>query len=170
MDGRRTRDIRRTHRQVRVLSSLSGRPHRAVSKGLPATQPGPRMITDLAARYDVDLKRSFLIGDKDRDLEAAHRAGIPGYLFEGGNLCTFVNLLLNRHPARTHRGSRSTHGSRRGRETTATPHDFTRGSQSKLVGRIWPEERGIADALAESGAIARPIKDKANRHSPNHEQ
>ncbi|MEK9285522.1 HAD family hydrolase [Bradyrhizobium sp. ISRA442] len=65
----------------------------------PRRKPSPGMITDLAVQYDVDLSRSILVGDKDRDLEAAHRAGIAGYRFKGGNLCTLIKSLLSKHPA-----------------------------------------------------------------------
>ena len=61
-------------------------------------KPGPGMIlqalSDLAIRKD----QSFLIGDKRSDVEAARTAGIPGYLFPGGNLATFLDRLL---PPRT---------------------------------------------------------------------
>lgn len=57
-------------------------------------KPGPGMITDLISRYDVDTSRSFLIGDKQIDMQAARAAGIKGYLFSGGNLCTFVKSIL----------------------------------------------------------------------------
>ncbi|WP_456479205.1 D-glycero-beta-D-manno-heptose 1,7-bisphosphate 7-phosphatase [Nautilia sp.] len=39
-------------------------------------KPKPGMILDLAEKYGVDLKNSIMIGDSDRDLEAAKRAGI----------------------------------------------------------------------------------------------
>lgn len=45
----------------------------------PRCKLGLGMITDMAAEHDVDLSRTFLLGDKDRDIEAAHRAGIPGF-------------------------------------------------------------------------------------------
>jgi len=57
-------------------------------------KPGPEMILDLARSWKVDMSRSFLIGDNDTDLEAAKRAGIPGYLFQGGNLFDFVSPIL----------------------------------------------------------------------------
>jgi D-glycero-D-manno-heptose 1,7-bisphosphate phosphatase len=37
---------------------------------------------------------SFAVGDKESDIEAARRAGIPGYLFTGGNLQQFVERIL----------------------------------------------------------------------------
>jgi len=61
-------------------------------------KPGPGMITDLISRYDVDTSRSLLIGDRQIDMEAAHAAGIKGYLFSGGNLCTFVRSILASKP------------------------------------------------------------------------
>jgi len=39
-------------------------------------KPKPGMILDLAKKYDIDLKNSIMIGDGDRDIEAAKRAGI----------------------------------------------------------------------------------------------
>jgi len=58
-------------------------------------KPAPGMITDLAQRFPVDMTRSMVIGDKDSDIEAARAAGLPGHLFEGGNLETFVRGRLN---------------------------------------------------------------------------
>jgi D-glycero-D-manno-heptose 1,7-bisphosphate phosphatase len=42
----------------------------------------------------VDSSRSFLIGDKDIDMQAARAAGIAGHLFSGGNVDTFVSGIL----------------------------------------------------------------------------
>ena len=57
-------------------------------------KPGPGMITDLLDRFPVDVSRSFLIGDKPTDLEAARAAGIKGYLFQGNNLEHFLKSIL----------------------------------------------------------------------------
>jgi D-glycero-D-manno-heptose 1,7-bisphosphate phosphatase len=61
-------------------------------------KPAPGMITDLMARFPVDLGRSILIGDKPTDLEAAQAAGVRGILFSGGNLAQFVRAVL--HPSK----------------------------------------------------------------------
>lgn len=58
-------------------------------------KPAPGMITDLAQRFPVDMTHSMVIGDKPSDIEAARAAGLPGHLFEGGNLEAFVRQRLN---------------------------------------------------------------------------
>ncbi len=37
-------------------------------------KPLPGMILDLAAKHDIDLSKSFMIGDRDVDIEAGNRA------------------------------------------------------------------------------------------------
>jgi D-glycero-D-manno-heptose 1,7-bisphosphate phosphatase len=63
-------------------------------------KPAPGMITDLLERFKVDPSRSFLVGDKPSDLEAARAAGVTGHCFSGGNLEQFVRNLM-----RTDRGT-----------------------------------------------------------------
>ncbi len=52
------------------------------------------MILRAIAEHHIDPARSFMIGDQPTDMEAARRAGIPGFRFEGGNLDDFVRELL----------------------------------------------------------------------------
>jgi len=54
----------------------------------------PGMITDLMQRFPVAADRSFLIGDQQRNLEAARATGIRGLLFQEGNLAAFVREAL----------------------------------------------------------------------------
>jgi D-glycero-D-manno-heptose 1,7-bisphosphate phosphatase len=46
----------------------------------PARKPNPGMILRAAADLDLDLRMSWLVGDKTVDIEAARRAGLAGAL------------------------------------------------------------------------------------------
>ncbi|MGQ2991749.1 MAG: D-glycero-alpha-D-manno-heptose-1,7-bisphosphate 7-phosphatase [Brevundimonas sp.] len=59
----------------------------------PERKPNPGMILRAAAEHDLDLTRSLMIGDRESDMEAARRAGVRGFLFEGPNLNEFVGGL-----------------------------------------------------------------------------
>jgi D-glycero-D-manno-heptose 1,7-bisphosphate phosphatase len=59
-------------------------------------KPQPGMIVDLLEKFPVDASKSFVIGDRPSDIEAAHAAGMPGHLFAGGNLRDFILPLLAR--------------------------------------------------------------------------
>jgi D-glycero-D-manno-heptose 1,7-bisphosphate phosphatase len=60
----------------------------------PDRKPNPGMLLRALADHGVAAADAFLIGDRDSDLEAARRAGVRGYLFEGGDLDAFVQTVL----------------------------------------------------------------------------
>lgn len=64
------------------------------SKVCRCRKPLPGLIEQACQEWPIDLKASFLIGDMERDIEAANDAGIPGYLFAGGDLYDFVEDIL----------------------------------------------------------------------------
>ena len=57
-------------------------------------KPKPGMILRAMADYPVKREASFLIGDKQTDVDAAHAAGIGGFLFRGGDLASFAEWTL----------------------------------------------------------------------------
>jgi D-glycero-D-manno-heptose 1,7-bisphosphate phosphatase len=58
-------------------------------------KPRPGMFIRALAEWDVDVERSFMVGDKPGDLEAARGAGIArGVLFTGGDLRAAVRPLM----------------------------------------------------------------------------
>lgn len=65
----------------------------------PDRKPNPGMILQAMEDFGVDPAESFLIGDRDSDIEAARRAGIAGRLYTGGDLDALVQALLKSQEA-----------------------------------------------------------------------
>jgi D-glycero-D-manno-heptose 1,7-bisphosphate phosphatase len=60
----------------------------------PDRKPNPGLLQRAMRDFPIDRERSFMIGDKDSDMEAARRAGVAGHLFQGGDLDAFVQEIL----------------------------------------------------------------------------
>lgn len=57
-------------------------------------KPRPGMLIQAMTDFPVIKERSFLIGDKQTDLDAAKAAGVRGFLFTGGDLSAFADWAL----------------------------------------------------------------------------
>ncbi len=63
-------------------------------------KPGPGMILNLIADWELDPRHCVLIGDQDTDMQAAAAAGIAGRLFDGRDLRDTVgSIVLRGHDA-----------------------------------------------------------------------
>lgn len=60
----------------------------------PDRKPNPGMLLRAMQDFPIDKTRSFLIGDKPSDMEAARRAGVRGHLFTGGDLDALVRRIV----------------------------------------------------------------------------
>lgn len=57
--------------------------HPEISGECECRKPKPGMFFDAAKEFDIDLKNSIIIGDKERDIEAGINAGLQeSYLFD----------------------------------------------------------------------------------------
>lgn len=58
-------------------------------------KPGTLLIDKAVAKYDIDRSKSFLIGDGERDIEAATRAGIQGVkINKNENIVPYCKQIL----------------------------------------------------------------------------
>ncbi len=67
--------------------------HPDVSKCI-CRKPDSLFVEKALARFDIDPKKSYFIGDKERDTEAAEKAGVKGILIEANiSLKTILNQI-----------------------------------------------------------------------------
>ncbi|MGZ6550747.1 MAG: D-glycero-alpha-D-manno-heptose-1,7-bisphosphate 7-phosphatase [Tumebacillaceae bacterium] len=65
-----------------ILDEIAYCPHKPHAK-CACRKPEPKMILDLAAKYDVDVKQSYMVGDRDTDVFAGQKAGVKHTIFIG---------------------------------------------------------------------------------------
>lgn len=71
-------------------------PHHSINEKCICRKPNPLMIQKAIARFNIDPEKSFMIGDKDRDVESAEAAGVKGIKVElNSNIKNTVNQILN---------------------------------------------------------------------------
>ena len=58
-------------------------------------KPSPKMIIDAASDFDIDLSRSYIIGDSDVDILAGINAGVRTVLVNTGNGAESFSILKN---------------------------------------------------------------------------
>lgn len=81
------RDLAAIHEELLDLLPLDDVvvcPHDS-HEGCPCRKPRPGMILDAARRLDLDLDRSVCVGDRWRDVDAAHRAGVHAVHLDWGH-------------------------------------------------------------------------------------
>lgn len=70
--------------EIAVCPHLPGAAVAAYDVECECRKPKPGMILDLARRYDLDLSRSYMVGDMERDALAGLAAGTRAALIPGG--------------------------------------------------------------------------------------
>lgn len=56
-------------------------------------KPAPGLILQAMNDWPIDREKSLMIGDNNKDIEAAKNAGIKGHLFTGNNLYEYLNCI-----------------------------------------------------------------------------
>lgn len=62
--------------------------------GCECRKPAPGMLLRAIAEWQPDVERSFMLGDKPSDMEAAAAAGVRGVLYRGGNVRDVVAGII----------------------------------------------------------------------------
>ena len=57
-------------------------------------KPNTGMLEIAYEKWKFDRSKSFMIGDQNTDIECANRFGIPGFLYESGNLLEFIKKTI----------------------------------------------------------------------------
>ena len=73
-------------------------PHHSLHENCLCRKPNSLMIEKALARFDIDPKKSFMLGDKQRDVECAENAGVKGIQVGiNKNIKPYVDQILNHY-------------------------------------------------------------------------
>ncbi len=96
-------DVERIHKyienifnqhDIHILEYYYCTHHPDITKCL-CRKPSPLLFEKAIARFDIDIKHSWMIGDMTRDIEAAQQVGIRGILIEpNSNLLPIIQQIL----------------------------------------------------------------------------
>ena len=66
-------------------------PHHPDVSSCECRKPGSLLFEKAISKYEIDIKRSYMIGDTEVDIEAARKAGIKGFQIPtNGNMMTEI--------------------------------------------------------------------------------
>jgi D-glycero-D-manno-heptose 1,7-bisphosphate phosphatase len=75
-----------------ALTAIYHCPHHPSTGYCLCRKPDSLMIEKALARFHIDPKQSFFIGDKDRDIEAGLKAGVKGIRIESNASLTHIDI------------------------------------------------------------------------------
>ncbi len=67
---------------LNIFTAISFCPHTTQQK-CKCRKPEPQMLIDLIAKYDIDPKESYMVGDKTADVWAGEKSGVTPVLLQG---------------------------------------------------------------------------------------
>ena len=83
------------HRNHIEISEIVYCPHHPEIEKCMCRKPDSLMIDKLIAKYNLNKKGSYLIGDSESDMKAAQKAGIQGILINPNqNMFPYLSFLL----------------------------------------------------------------------------
>lgn len=70
-------------------------PHHNDIENCICRKPNSLLLEKAIAKYEVDIKKSFFIGDSNRDIEAAKKVGVNGIkMNKNDNLNVYLNQII----------------------------------------------------------------------------
>jgi D-glycero-D-manno-heptose 1,7-bisphosphate phosphatase len=71
-------------------------PHHPSAGNCLCRKPGSLLIEKAIARFNIDPRMSWMVGDRERDIEAARRAAVRGILIQSNDpLRKYVEKIIN---------------------------------------------------------------------------